>query len=63
MRCEDGYYEALRAAAPELTEIATGKKPRPVEVDRFSQSFSVAGEKQEKAADEATVGLTKETSA
>jgi hypothetical protein len=51
------YYEVLRAAAPELTEIATGKKPRPPEVDRFAQSFGVAGEKQEKVADEATAVL------
>lgn len=45
------YYEALRAAAPELTDIATGKKPRPPEVDQFAQAFSVAGEKQESVAD------------
>jgi hypothetical protein len=51
------YYEALRAAAPELMDIASGKKPRPPEVDRFAQSFSVAGEKQEKVVDEATVAL------
>jgi hypothetical protein len=37
------YYEAFRAAMPELTDIATGKKPRPPEVDRFFQSFSIAG--------------------
>jgi hypothetical protein len=40
-----------------LTDIATGKKPRPPEVDRFAQSSSVAGEKQEKVADEATAVL------
>jgi hypothetical protein len=51
------YYEALRAAAPELMDIATGKKPRPPEVDQFAQAFSVVGEKQEKVADEATVAL------
>jgi hypothetical protein len=51
------YYEALRAAAPELIDVATGKKPRPPEVDQFAQSFSVAGEKQEKVADEATAAL------
>jgi hypothetical protein len=51
------YYEALRAAATELTAIATGKKPRPPEVDRFAQSFGVAGEKQEKVVDEATAVL------
>ncbi len=33
---------------PELTDIATAKKPRPPEVDRFLQAFSVAGGKQEK---------------
>jgi hypothetical protein len=51
------YYEALRAATPELVDIAIGKKPRPPEVDQFAQSFSVAGEKQETVADEATVAL------
>ena len=51
------YYEALRAAAPELTDIATGKKPRPPEVDQFAQAFSVAGEKQESVADQATAAL------
>ena len=51
------YYEALRAAAPELTDIASGKKPRPPEVDQFAQSFSVAGDKQEKVVDEATAVL------
>jgi creatinine amidohydrolase/Fe(II)-dependent formamide hydrolase-like protein len=51
------YYEALRAAAPELTDLATGKKPRPPEVDQFAQSFSVAGDKQEKVVDEATAVL------
>jgi hypothetical protein len=40
-----------------LTDIATGKKPRPPEVDRFAQSFSAAGEKQEKVVDEATAVL------
>jgi creatinine amidohydrolase/Fe(II)-dependent formamide hydrolase-like protein len=51
------YYEALRAAAPELMAIATGKKPRPPEVDRFAQSFGLAGEKQEKVVDEANAVL------
>jgi hypothetical protein len=38
-------------------DIATGKKPRLPEVDQFARPFSVAGEKQEKVADEATVAL------
>jgi hypothetical protein len=56
------YYQALRAAVPELTDIATGKKPRPPEVDQFAQAFSVAGEKQEAVADEATVALLRKLS-
>jgi hypothetical protein len=54
-----GFFRstALRAAMPELTDIATAKKPRPPEVDRFFQSFSVAGGKQEKVVDEATAVL------
>jgi len=42
---------------PELTDIATGKKLRPPEVDRFFQSFAVAGGKQEKVVDETTAAL------
>jgi hypothetical protein len=51
------YYEALRAAAPEWMDIATGKKPRPPEVDQFAQAFNLAGEKQEAVADAATTAL------
>jgi hypothetical protein len=40
-----------------LTDIATGKKPRPPEVDQFAQAFSVAGKKQESVADQATAAL------
>ena len=39
--------------------IATGQEARPPEVDMFAQTFSVAAEKQEKAADEATEVLLK----
>src|ERR1700726_2276271 len=45
-KAETVYYHALRAAMPELMDIATGKKPRLPKVDRFAQSFSVGGEKQ-----------------
>jgi hypothetical protein len=33
---------------PELINIASGKEPRPLQLDRFAGAFSVAGEKQEK---------------
>jgi hypothetical protein len=42
-----------------LTKIATDKEERPPELDAFAAAFAVAGEKQEKAADEATRVLLK----
>jgi hypothetical protein len=39
----------LRAEIPEMTDIATGRQPRPSDLDKFPAAFSVAGEKQEKA--------------
>jgi hypothetical protein len=50
------HYEALRAAMPELTDIATGKKPRPPEVDQFGQAFLLSG-RLEKVTDDATAAL------
>ena len=44
---------------PEWIDIATGKKPRSPKVDRFAQSFSVAGRKAGHAADKATAVLLK----
>jgi len=35
-----------------MPDIATGRQPRPPDLDKFPAAFSVAGEKQEKAADE-----------
>jgi hypothetical protein len=49
------YFTALRDEMPELINIASGKEPRPLQLDRFAGAFSVAGEKQEKAADEKTL--------
>jgi len=37
---------------PELINIATGQECRPVQLEEFSAPFSIAGEKQEKAADQ-----------
>ena len=45
------YFNALRAAMPDLFNIATGRKPRPPDVDKFRDAFHVAGEIQEIAAD------------
>jgi hypothetical protein len=51
------YYNALRAAMPDLTNIATGREPRPQEVDKFRDAFRVSGEIQEIAADKETAAL------
>jgi hypothetical protein len=37
-----------------MTDIATGRQPRPSDLDKLPTAFSVAGEKQEKAADKET---------
>jgi hypothetical protein len=51
------YYTELRAAMPELTNIATGREPRPREVDKFRDAFRVSGGIQEIAADKETAAL------
>jgi hypothetical protein len=54
-KAKTAYFTALREAVPELEDIATSQEARPPEVDMFAQTFSVAGEKQEKAADKETL--------
>ena len=61
-KAKAAYFIALRAAMLELENIATGKEPRPRELDQFAMNFSVAGEKQEQAADEQTLFLLKQLS-
>jgi hypothetical protein len=53
-KAKTAYFNALRAEMPEMTDIATGPQPRPSDLDKFPTAFSVAGEKQEKAADQET---------
>ena len=50
-KAKTAYFNALRAEVPEMTDIATGRQPRPSDLDKFPAAFSVAGDKQEKAAD------------
>ena len=57
LKAKTAYFNALRAEIPEMTDIATGRQPRPADLDKFPASFSVAGEKQEKTADEETLIL------
>ena len=56
---KETYFNALLAEMPELTKIATGGESRLSELDTFAAAFAVAGEYQEKAADEQTQVLLK----
>jgi len=49
------YFTALREEMPELINSATRGKLRPLQLDNFIATFAVAGEKQEKVADEKTL--------
>ena len=42
-----------------MMKIATGKEERPPELDTFAAAFAVAGERQKRGADEATLVLLK----
>ena len=39
-RAKIAYYDALRVAMPELIDIASGRKPRPPDMDRFTKAFN-----------------------
>ena len=48
------YSQVLKG--PEFMNIATGREARPTELDTMAEVFAVAGEKQEQAPDEVTIG-------
>lgn len=54
---KEAYFKALRAEAPEIMNIVTGKDENPLELDTFSAAFAVAGDEREKAADQETLAL------
>jgi hypothetical protein len=53
------YFEALRTELPEVISIAARRQARPPELDTFAAAFAIAGEEQEKVADEQTLALLK----
>jgi hypothetical protein len=58
-KAKTAYYKALRDEMPEMIKIAMGKEERSLDLDTFAAAFAVAGEDQEKAADEETLVLLK----
>src|ERR1700740_1049267 len=56
---KEAYFEALRAEAPEIVNIVTGKDEKPLELDTFAAAFAVASEEQKKTADQETLILLK----
>ena len=53
------YCQALRAAMPEMINIATRRLARPLKVDEIAAIFSFVGERQETIADRGTLFLLK----
>ena len=58
-QAKTAYCQALRAAMPELINIATGRQARPPELDKFATAFAISDEKQEKVADQKTMTFLK----
>jgi hypothetical protein len=56
---KEAYFQALRAEAPEIMNIVTGKKENPLELDTFAAAFALASEEQKKTADQETLVLLK----
>ena len=59
VEAKTAYFKALRAEVSEMMKIAAGKEGRPPELDTFATAFAVAGEDQEKVADQETLVMLK----
>jgi len=55
-------FTALREGMPDLANIATGLEARPPALNKLAAAFSIAGEGQQKAADEKTPALLEHVS-
>jgi hypothetical protein len=53
-QAKTAYFTALREEKPKLIDTATGREPRPIQLDKFTAAFAVAGEDQEMVADQKT---------
>ena len=58
-QAKTAYFAALREEMPELINIATGRQPRPLQLDKLDAMFSSTGEKQKMVAEQKTMMFLK----
>jgi len=58
-QAKTAYFTALREEMPELINIATGRQPRPLQLDKIAAVFSSTGEKQKMVAEQKTMMFLK----
>ena len=58
-QAKTAYFTALREEMPELINIATGRQPRPLQLDKIAAVFSSTGEKQKMVAEQRTMMFLK----
>jgi hypothetical protein len=58
-QAKTAYFAALREEMPELIDIATGRQPRPSQLDKIAAVLSSADEKQKTVAEQKTIMFLK----
>jgi hypothetical protein len=58
-QAKTAYFTALREEMPELINIATGRQPRPLQLDKIAAVFSSTDEKQKMVAEQKTMMFLK----
>ena len=59
-KAKERYFVELRKSVPALTDMATGRAPKTMEIDRIREIFSGYGEAQQKQLEAATVSMLKQ---
>ena len=59
-KAKERYFVELRKSVPALTDMATGRAPKTMEIDRIREMFSGYGEAQQKQLEAATVSMLKQ---
>ena len=59
-KAKERYFVELRKSMPTLIDMATGKAPKTLELDKMREIFSGYGEAQEKQLETATVSMLRQ---